>query len=264
MLTKERADDLRNLPLQDCDVLLHEAGAPPIHTPLWVLKELPDHVKRRLYVVHTSALPPDSELRVAPTGTAGTIRFDELGVNALKDPNASHDITNGTANNLAMHGSFSKFVLGVDPESLDDGGYPNLTVHGSYIAPDRNIICKQVGPKQVPPLAFLRPTCVSDAWFILNLLSAVPFLSRYFANSVYLSWLVGRLLLLFLFVFEFAACRTPTQWRCSKLHKSKCFVQTMLSFRLVVAVRFYVSSGKGHALKGTQSPQMRNIPFTTV
>ena len=77
-MTKARADDLRNLPLQETDLLLHESGAPPLHTPLEVLLKLPQRVKKRLYVVHTSSLPEDCELRVAPTGTAGTIRLDQL------------------------------------------------------------------------------------------------------------------------------------------------------------------------------------------
>jgi hypothetical protein len=69
---------LRNLPLQEADLLLHEAGAPPIHTPLDVLMKLPEKVKKRMYVVHTSALPEGCDLRVAPTGTAGTIRLDRM------------------------------------------------------------------------------------------------------------------------------------------------------------------------------------------
>ena len=65
VLSHGRADDLRAMPLQDCDLLLHEAGAPPIHTPLTVLQELPERIRNRLFVVHTSALPPDCGLRVA-------------------------------------------------------------------------------------------------------------------------------------------------------------------------------------------------------
>ena len=65
--------------MQETDLLLHEAGAPPIHTPLDVLMALPEKVKDRLFVVHTQALPEGCELRVAPTGTAGTFRLDELG-----------------------------------------------------------------------------------------------------------------------------------------------------------------------------------------
>ena len=60
VLSRGRANDLRNLPRQECDVLLHEAGAPPIHTPLDMLLTLPAKVKKRLYVVHTSALPVGS------------------------------------------------------------------------------------------------------------------------------------------------------------------------------------------------------------
>ena len=82
VMTKARADDLRNLPLQDCDLLLHESGAPPIHTPLDVLLKLPKKVKDRLYVVHTSALPENCELKVAPTGTKGTIRLDQTPISS--------------------------------------------------------------------------------------------------------------------------------------------------------------------------------------
>ena len=78
VLSKLREADLNHLPLQETDLLLHEAGAPPIHTPLDVLLALPKEVKNRLYVVHTSALPEGCELRAAPTGTAGTIRLDRM------------------------------------------------------------------------------------------------------------------------------------------------------------------------------------------
>jgi hypothetical protein len=67
---------LINFPLQDCNLLLHESGAPPIHTQLDVLLALPDLVKARMYIVHTAALPKDCPLKVAPTGTKGTIRLD--------------------------------------------------------------------------------------------------------------------------------------------------------------------------------------------
>jgi hypothetical protein len=185
VLTKERADDLRRLPLQDCDVLLHEAGAPPIHTPLSVLNELPEKVKRRLYVVHTSALPPECGLRVAPTGTAGTIRLDDLDADDLQ-------------NNLMCINSPSYSFKTVDPperakskslscrvEILSNGDGP-MDYYGS-MGSISNIWERDVQSGMsrkrrfddgVPlPLVFLRPTCVSDAWFILNLLSNVPFLS---------------------------------------------------------------------------------------
>ncbi|GMU55371.1 MAG: hypothetical protein AMXMBFR33_45170 [Candidatus Xenobia bacterium] len=57
------------------DVLFHEAGVPPIHTPLEVLADLPEEVKSRLYLVHVSesSIPPDQGLRLAPPGPEHTI-----------------------------------------------------------------------------------------------------------------------------------------------------------------------------------------------
>ena len=75
-MSRARANFLNTMPLQKVDLLLHEAGVPPIHTPLSVLEALPESVKSHLFVVHTSNLPEDCTLRMAPTGTAGTIRLD--------------------------------------------------------------------------------------------------------------------------------------------------------------------------------------------
>lgn len=183
-MTKERADDLRRLPMQDCDLLLHEAGAPPIHTPLSVLESLPPHVKARLYVVHTAAIPADSELRVAPTGTAGTIRLDSHMHNNDGNSLPKQGAVVSTSSSAAFPSdeSISNTPNEITVESLQDGGYPNLTVLGNYDSDIAQTMAKRFtgkdGKPEVAPLVFLRPTCVSDAWFILNLLSAVPFFSR--------------------------------------------------------------------------------------
>jgi hypothetical protein len=185
VLSKGRADSLRQIPLLECDLLLHEAGAPPIHTPISVLQELPEKVKERLYIVHTSALPPDCGLRVAPTGTAGTIRLDQRrGEN--KGRGLSLDREKGTidvSDSLTLRANGSSNVL--DATSLDDGGHPSLSVVGPYSSPSLTDVSKISTTNKLPPLVFLRPTCVSDAWFILNLLSAVPFFSRY-ASQMFL------------------------------------------------------------------------------
>jgi hypothetical protein len=138
------------MPLQECDALLHEAGAPPIHTPLSVLQNLPEKIRERLYVVHTSALPPDSGLRVAPTGTAGTIRLDgkrKDGAESL-DPRQDTSISFNTWCN--------------DAKQTDDRT-------GDI---DDN---KEYSKKT--PLVLDRPSCISDAWFMLNLISNIPFFS---------------------------------------------------------------------------------------
>ena len=106
---------MRNLPLQETDLLLHEAGAPPIHTPLDVLLKLPQRVKRRMYVVHTSALPEGCELRVAPTGTAGTIRLDQV----QKAPGFDHNF-------LHKHQRAGSGTSLRDSLDLDDGVVSSL------------------------------------------------------------------------------------------------------------------------------------------
>lgn len=165
VLSKGRADNLRELPLLDCDVLLHEAGAPPIHTPLKVLQELPQEVRDRLYVVHTSALPPDCGLCVAPVGTSGTIRLD---VQGHAEAGLERSAVTGEAPSAKSSSS----------SALDDGSSMSLTVHGAFVAPTQaQLQAAGLYDASVPPLVYQRPTCVSDAWFILNLLSNIPFFS---------------------------------------------------------------------------------------
>eukprot|EP00566_Odontella_aurita_P001806 CAMPEP_0113592972 /NCGR_PEP_ID=MMETSP0015_2-20120614/38153_1 /TAXON_ID=2838 /ORGANISM="Odontella" /LENGTH=1756 /DNA_ID=CAMNT_0000499587 /DNA_START=517 /DNA_END=5788 /DNA_ORIENTATION=+ /assembly_acc=CAM_ASM_000160 len=174
VLTKERADSIRGLPLLDCDLLLHESGAPPIHTPLDVLLDLPEEVKQRLYVVHTSALPKECELKVAPTGTAGTIRLDELKPSPERVPGLqiSMSLRSYTAEEPRVPGDVD------EQEHTDHSCLPERIASHDL---DAEIGVEQEYTRRnaagVPPLVLLRPTCVSDAWFILNLLSAVPFLS---------------------------------------------------------------------------------------
>ena len=52
LLSAGRLADLRAFPW-DADLIIHEAGVPPLHTPPAALAERPDDVKRRLYLVHT-------------------------------------------------------------------------------------------------------------------------------------------------------------------------------------------------------------------
>ena len=59
-------------------VVLHEAGVPPLHTPIAALAALPDEAKRRLYLVHVAErdVPPDLGLKVARVGLEHTLRVD--------------------------------------------------------------------------------------------------------------------------------------------------------------------------------------------
>jgi len=198
VLSYARKADLEYLVEQETDLLLHEAGAPPIHTPLDVLMKLPKKVKDRLYVVHTSALPEGCELKVAPTGTAGTIRLD------VRDSNS----TGGDKNKLKLRRSsmipedipledsiyFKSLLTQNEYSSFGDISLDSRTsfAHSSGFASDRMgsdssgsgrsggenrrrlSFCSK---HKDPPLVSLRPASSTDAWFILNLLSTVPFLS---------------------------------------------------------------------------------------
>ncbi|KAH7461881.1 hypothetical protein PRIC1_006040 [Phytophthora ramorum] len=77
VLSRSRAQELLNFPWH-CDVILHEAGVPPIHTPLKTLMALDENIRKKLYVVHTAAkdLPENCGLRGAPEGVHNTITLD--------------------------------------------------------------------------------------------------------------------------------------------------------------------------------------------
>lgn len=252
VLSKERAEDLRNLALQECDLLLHEAGAPPIHTPLEVLLQLPKEVKKRLYVVHTAKLPEDCELKAAPTGTKGTIRLDQLDQTSMsgsgggdeyegnwvggqseyetidEEPGGSH-MKKYPAHHRQIHSSFAN--LEMPPSSGAKKGRSSV-----FYAPSGNV--------PMPPLVALRPASSTDAWFILNLLSAVPFVSRYDMHCCGLvSVCVFDKLISALFS-SISVFRTPPQW---SFWKQREWTPTdgMISFcRLRDAARLWLWFGK--------------------
>jgi len=77
VLTERRAQSLIDFPW-DADLILHECGVPPIHTPLKCLSDLNDDIKSRLFLVHVTAstVPPDSGMRVAKEGVENTLVLD--------------------------------------------------------------------------------------------------------------------------------------------------------------------------------------------
>jgi hypothetical protein len=68
------------------DLIFHEAGVPPIHTPMKVLQELPNDIKEKIYLVHVAAkdIPKDSGLKIAKVGLENTIRLDVEDAEGLK------------------------------------------------------------------------------------------------------------------------------------------------------------------------------------
>jgi len=182
VLSKGRADDLLSRPFQDTDLLLHEAGVPPLHTTFKELDKFPARVKKRMYVVHSSNIPEEFDLRKAPTGTAGTLRLDELqkGGRKMERMGLSTYVNNDST--AVRNTSIVRFEDDEVNSSWESPGseYVDGELNNSSIsdaeAMGRNSIVLP-GKKSSIPLVSMRPTSNTDSWYMLNLLQAVPFLT---------------------------------------------------------------------------------------
>ena len=77
VISKARYDFLLNFPW-DKDLIFHDAGVPPLHTPVEYLCTLPEAVRKRMYLVHVSrdSIPKECGLKIAPTGLSNTVELD--------------------------------------------------------------------------------------------------------------------------------------------------------------------------------------------
>jgi CRP-like cAMP-binding protein/phosphoribosyl 1,2-cyclic phosphodiesterase len=107
LVTAERYNELRNFPW-DSKVIYHEAGIPPLHTPIARLNALPEEIRRRIVIYHIAKkdFPDDTDLRLARFGMENTLDFETrsprfeqaskiLGV--LKHQDFFHDLPIGKA-----------------------------------------------------------------------------------------------------------------------------------------------------------------------
>ncbi len=77
IMTEARAEEFLNFPWNH-SIIIHEAGIPPIHTPVKFLEELSDKIKEKLYLIHVSqkTIPEGSGLKLAKSGIEHTIICD--------------------------------------------------------------------------------------------------------------------------------------------------------------------------------------------
>lgn len=75
--SENRRDFLKNFPWNR-DMIFHEAGLPPLHTPMSVLEKQPDDVKERMYLLHVTRdmIPENADLKIAATGLSETLSLD--------------------------------------------------------------------------------------------------------------------------------------------------------------------------------------------
>jgi CRP-like cAMP-binding protein len=80
VLSNARYNRLMDFPWH-CDVVLHEAGVPPIHTPVEALAQLPEECKRNIHLIHidgkAARMASDLGFRVASPGVENTLTLLE-------------------------------------------------------------------------------------------------------------------------------------------------------------------------------------------
>ncbi len=77
IISQKRYEELSSFPW-DSDIIFHESGVPPLHTPVSFLASQPEEIKKKIIVYHISQkdLPSDSKLAIAKYGIENTIYLD--------------------------------------------------------------------------------------------------------------------------------------------------------------------------------------------
>ena len=75
VLTRKRYEHLAEKDWNKFDVILHEAGVPPLHTSTAVLQKFPSEIKERMWLYHiaTKDMPTEGDLKKAIPGFDNTI-----------------------------------------------------------------------------------------------------------------------------------------------------------------------------------------------
>ena len=76
IISQSRRDFLIEFPWHK-DIIIHEAGMPPLHTPMNYLLNLTEAVRQKMFLIHVSkdSVPKDSLLKIAPTGLSNTVEL---------------------------------------------------------------------------------------------------------------------------------------------------------------------------------------------
>ncbi len=79
VISRERYEELRNFPWH-ADVIYHESGVPPLHTPISYLNSLPEELQERIVIYHIAKkdFPEKTNLTLAKFGMENTLYFDTL------------------------------------------------------------------------------------------------------------------------------------------------------------------------------------------
>lgn len=77
VISQERYDEFKNFPW-DTKVIYHEAGIPPLHTPIEYLNSLPEELKKKIVIYHIAKknVPENTGLTLAKFGIEHTLSFN--------------------------------------------------------------------------------------------------------------------------------------------------------------------------------------------
>ncbi|PKL41292.1 MAG: cAMP/cGMP-dependent 3',5'-cyclic-AMP/GMP phosphodiesterase [Spirochaetae bacterium HGW-Spirochaetae-1] len=125
-LSQARFDEFSNFPWES-DVVFHESGVPPLHTPIAYLNSLPKNIQKKTVVYHIpqKSFPENTALTLARFGIEHTIYFD---VKALEFEKA------GQLLSMLRHIDFADNLdISKAQEFLNIGSYRNFSKGESII-----------------------------------------------------------------------------------------------------------------------------------
>ncbi len=148
VISPERRDALLDFPWHH-SVVLHEAGVPPLHTPIRALAALPAEVKKRLYLVHIAKkdVPSDQGLKAADVGLERTLIIDVADpvhaqamdiLNVFCSVDFFRDLPLGRARELLMVARRKKVAAGERIIEKDTAGHEFYVIASGSVSVERN------------------------------------------------------------------------------------------------------------------------------
>lgn len=77
IISEKRYNELKNFPW-DADIIFHESGIPPLHTPIDYLNSKPENIQKNIYVYHMPKkdFPKNTKLNMTKFGIQNTLIFE--------------------------------------------------------------------------------------------------------------------------------------------------------------------------------------------
>jgi len=124
VLSQERVDDLFSFPW-DYDLIYHEAGIPPLHTPVTYLNSLPEETQKRITVYHIASkdFPEETNLKLAKFGIGETV-YPKIAEHKFEDAYEILDVFSRI--DIFQHLPFDKtkdLLLAVNEVNFKKGDY---------------------------------------------------------------------------------------------------------------------------------------------